>query len=256
MWLLVRAGMKTIANRYLPAEEFKLYPCYNKHDERCGCYQPYAKNKAPTQGSHHSVPGTHKRATRAAAEPTRRSKRGRRAVQYTELSDDSTGSVTATETGDDEAASRSRAQCKVPQCSAHGQKPKQGHDRVVEAVKSKMSSDCIVVIEYPVKLDAEGGKERLHASAPRRGQQKTKSAGQYAAGRCHRVDIVMAKQLHDGSVQALAGWEVQGAEHSNSRAIRNDATKAKLAGFHVEPVHADAERWECNMLVDVAFNQM
>ena len=208
--------------------------------------------QAPTSGSNHKSAQTCKRPRSEPAPPMRRSKRQKADVHYDEGSDDDEieGSCAGNQ------AECTEQTCMLPQCTGHGiaSKKQSGHSCMLAAVHEHRDNDMMVLVEYPVQVDAQQGRERVRCER-RRGQAPRPQAGRFARGRKHRIDIVLARRHADGSVNALAGWEVQDKEHERADAMRADERKSAWAGFHIEPVPANAQKWECDMAYHTAVHE-
>jgi hypothetical protein len=239
------AGSKckvTRADDSVLGSDYKLWPCYDKNDCECGCMQPLIGK--PTCGNsrkRRAQPSAGKENVKPAE---RRSKRQKQAVNYCEVDDQNSGTVV--EAG-------CCAQYRVPQCSAHGRFAQHGFERAVNATRSvlsRLNADLIVVLQWKVAVTDPScnGVDRANGTA-RRGDQKGQSSGQWASGKLHSVDVVVARQ-HDNVVVALAGVEVQGSSHKNQRTKEQDAGKSEWAGFKIEAVDADDSQAEMEDIIE------
>lgn len=238
-------------NSVLP-EGSVLYRCFDQDDNECGCVVPLMGK--PTCGnSRKRVRAAHNKENERPAQ--RRSTRDRKAVQYTEVSDEDSDSdaahacvAPAADAADEYA---------VPQCHAHGRSKKKGVALAIQVLQKQVAglSELKVITEWPMVATVPdcNGVDRANGSA-RGGDQKGQSSGQFVAGKRHKLDIVLARQ-DDAGLVALAALEVQGTSHNKIKVNKQDATKAETAGFHVEPVCADACEQEMRAAVGSMLNE-
>ena len=247
----MHAGKRAISseqatNDVLPGR-YKLHHCYNASDKKCGCRRPHAK--PPTRGAEHERPD-HVHAPReniASAGNVRRSGRAKKHVDYTEEVSEARGNR---ERASSSAAEREKY--KVPQCKAHGRDAQAGMACVMAQLRqaSKDAGLALEIIqEWPIAVGGSGtnGVDRKNSKA-RRGRQKSKHSGEFAGGRLHKVDLVLAKYENQRYV-AVAGLEVQGTSHGTTAVQQFDKTKSEEAGFRILSIAADAEKED--MLLEV-----
>lgn len=236
----------------LPAR-YTVRACFNADNQKCGCATPLVKEAS--SGSHHKAVA---REPRPRAEPTRKSKRSRKAVDYADAMDSDSDKENSAAPARDQGGPSQAAALSAPQCKAHGARKHKNGAEVVAVVQQqqKMLGDrFLVLVEWPLKVDAGKNKERCTGKR-RRDKAPKPNAGKYAKGFKHHVDIVLAKQTGDGEVTAVVGWEVHGPDHWRTGEAEEDERKSELAGFHIEPVGDAWDAFDISAAVAAAMHEV